>query len=141
MASWRWRRPIILRWSLVHLNKLHGFSQACLHHWPPASPDALVYIRGTEQGSRLDKEFPYSKAWWTNVIRDPRVRMKIGGKIYEMTVVLVTDRAEVMGRDPTRKEIGPDGKEQVVEVAHYFRVFQRNVPEYGSLSTVASSNE
>ena len=67
--------------------------------------------------------------------------MKIGGKIYEMTVVLVTDRAEVMGRDPTRKEIGPDGKEQVVEVAHYFRVFQRNVPEYGSLSTVASSNE
>ena len=46
-----------------------------------------------------------------------------------------------MGRDPIRKEIGHDGKEQVVEVAHYFRVFQRNVPEYGSLSTVASSNE
>ncbi len=103
-----------------------------------------LYIRGTEQGSRLDKGFPYSKAWWTNVIRDPRVRMKIGGKIYEMTVVLVTDRAEVaeiMGRDPIRKEIGPDGKEQVVGVAHYFRVFQRNVPEYGSVSTVASSNE
>ena len=103
-----------------------------------------LYIRGTEQGSRLDKGFPYSKAWWTNVIRDPRVLMKIGGKIYEMTVVLVTDRAEVaeiMGRDPIRKEIGPDGKEQVVGVAHYFRVFQRNVPEYGSVPTVASSNE
>ena len=56
---------------------------------------SLLYIRGTEQGSRLDKGFPYAKAWWTNVIRDPRVRMKIDGKIYEMTVVLVTDRAEV----------------------------------------------
>ena len=103
-----------------------------------------LYIRGTEQGSRLDKGFPYAKAWWTNVMRDPRVRMKIGGKIYEMTVVLVADRAEVaeiMGRDPIRTEIGPDGKEQVVGVAHYFRVFRRNVPEYGSVSTVASSNE
>ena len=52
-----------------------------------------LYIRGTEQGSRLDKGLaaPYSKAWWTNVIRDPRVRMKIGGTIYEMTVVLDPD--------------------------------------------------
>ena len=75
-----------------------------------------LYIRGSEQGFRLQKEFPYSKAWWANVMRDPRVRMKIGGKIYEMTVVLITDRAEaaqLMGRDPVTKEIGADGKEQV----------------------------
>jgi hypothetical protein len=94
-----------------------------------------LYIRGSEQGARLQKGFPYSKAWWVNVIRDPRVRMKIGGKIYEMTVVLITDRAEVaqiMGRDPVVKETGADGKEQIKEVAHYWRVYQRNVPEYGS---------
>jgi len=104
----------------------------------------LLYIRGSEQGSRLDEGFPDSKAWWTNVIRDPRVRMKVDGKIYEMTVALVTDRAEVAeitGRDPIRKEIGPDGKEQVVGVWHYFRVFQRNVPEHGSVSPAASSDE
>ena len=110
---------------------------------PTARGDKL-YIGGSERDFRLQKEFPYSKVGWANIERDPRVRMKIGGKIYEMTVVLVTDRAEVfeiMGRDPIRKEIGPDGKEQVVGVAHYFRVFQRNVPEYGSVPTVASSNE
>jgi hypothetical protein len=102
-----------------------------------------LYIRGSEQGSRLQKKFPYSKAYWANIMRDPRVRMKIGGKIYEMTVVLITDRAEVaqlMGRDPVTKEIGADGKEQVKEVAHFWRVYQRNVPEYGNASAVARAN-
>ena len=61
-----------------------------------------LYIRGSEQGFRLQKEFPYSKAWWANIMRDPRVRMKIGGKIYEMTVVLITDRAEVAQIDGER---------------------------------------
>jgi len=101
-----------------------------------------LYVQGSERDFRLQKQFPYSKAWWTNVVRDPRVRMKIGGKIYEMTVVLITDRAEVaqiMGRDPVTKEIGADGKEQVKEVAHYWRVYQRNVPEYGNGSAVARS--
>jgi hypothetical protein len=102
-----------------------------------------LYIRGSEQGDRLRKQFPYSKAWFTNVMRDPRVRMKIGGKIYEMTVVLITDRAEIaqiMGRDPILKVTGPDGKEQIKEIAHYWRVYQRNVPEYGDGSAVAKSN-
>ena len=61
-----------------------------------------------------------------------------------MTVVLITDRAEVaqiMGRNPVTKEIGADGKEQVTEVAHYWRVYQRNVPEYENGSAVARSNE
>jgi len=103
-----------------------------------------LYVQGSERDFRLEKKFPSSKAWWANVERDPRVRMKIGGKIYEMTVVLITDRAEVaqlMGRNPVSKEIGADGKEQVKEVAHYWRVYQRNVPEYGNGSAVARSNE
>jgi hypothetical protein len=100
-----------------------------------------LYISGTEQDFRLKKEFPYSKAWWTNVVRDPRVRMKIGGKIYEMTVVLITDRSEVAqlmgGRSPIAKETGPDGKEHITRVSHYWRVYQRNIPEYGDGSTAA----
>jgi hypothetical protein len=101
-----------------------------------------LYISGTEQDFRLQKGFPYSKAWWANVTRDPRVRMKIGGKIYEMTVVLITDRAEVAqltGRNPVTKEIGADGKEQVTRVTHYWRVYQRNIPEYGDGSAVKKS--
>ena len=35
------------------------------------------------------------------------------------------------------KEIGADGKEHVTQVAHWWRVYQRNVPEYGNGSAVA----
>lgn len=95
-----------------------------------------LYLQSSAQTFRLNKPFPYGKAWWRNVERDPRVRLKIGGKIYEMTVVLVQDRAEVArlrgGRGPTVKEIDADGNERITEEWHYWRVFQRNVPEYGT---------
>jgi hypothetical protein len=71
--------------------------------------------------------------------------MKIGGKIYEMTLVLIRDRAEVAqlqrGKDPVTKEIGADGKEHVTQVTHWWRVYQRNVPEYGNASATAASDK
>ena len=100
----------------------------------------ILYISGSEQDFRLEKEFPYSKRWWANIERDPRVRMKIDGKIYEMTVALIADRDEIIelfGRDPVTREIGPDGQERITGVRHYWRVYQRNIPEYGGGSTVA----
>ena len=75
------------------------------------------------------------KLWTRHVSRDPRVRLKIGDTIYEATVALMTDRdevAEVMGRDPVTVERGPDGLEHVKSVMHYWRVFQRNVPDYSA---------
>ena len=108
---------------------------------PTARGDKL-YIGGSEQDFRLQKEFPDSKAWLANIVRDPRVRMKIDGKIYEMTVSLIADRAEVaqiIGRDPVRKEIDADGKEQITGVRHYWRVYQRNIPEYGDGSVIQRS--
>ena len=38
--------------------------------------------------------FPDERAWNRNVVRDPRVRLKIGGRIYERKAVLVQDPAE-----------------------------------------------
>ena len=93
-----------------------------------------LYLSGSEQGARLEKEFPYSKAWWGNIERDPRIRMKIDGKIYEATVALVQDRDEVaqlLGRSPIGVQVDENGEEQVTSVRHYWRVFQRNIPEYG----------
>ncbi len=94
-----------------------------------------LYLQSSAQTFRLDREFPYGKAWWRNVERDPRVRLKIGGKIYEMTVVLVQDRDEVArlrgGRSPIVTELDASGNPVVTEEWHYWRVFQRNVPEYG----------
>jgi len=108
---------------------------------PTARGDKL-YIGGSERDFRLKKEFPYSKAWWANIERDPRVRIKINGKIYEMTVALIADRAEVaqlIGRDPVTKDIGADGTEQITGVRHYWRVYQRNIPEYGDGSEIKGS--
>lgn len=93
------------------------------------------YISGSEQDFRLEKQFPYSKRWWTNVERDPRVRMKIDGKLYEMTLVLLADRDEIVrifGRNPVSKTIGPDGQEHITSIRHFWQVFQRNIPEYGA---------
>ena len=94
-----------------------------------------LYLMSSAQTFRLNSEFPNGKAWWRNVERDPRVRLKIGGKIYEMTVVLVQDRAEVArlrgGSPPTVTELDAKGNEAVTEEWHYWRVFQRSVPEYG----------
>ena len=108
----------------------------------PTGRGDKLYIGGSEQDFRLQKTFPDSKAWWANIVRDPRVRMKIDGKIYEMTVSLIADRAEVaqiIGRDPVRKEIDADGKEQITGVRHYWRVYQRNIPEYGDGSVIQRS--
>ena len=98
-----------------------------------------LYIGGSEQDFRLEKEFPHSKSWWANIERDPRIRMKIDGKIYEMTVALVVDRAEVaqlIGRDPVTRVTDASGNEQITGIRHYWQVFQRNIPEYGDGSTV-----
>ena len=92
-----------------------------------------LYIHAHSDENRMRIPFPNDKAWTRNVARDPRVRLKIAGKIYEATVVLMTDRAEVaevMGRDPVTVEKSPDGTERVAEVMHYWRVFQRNVPDF-----------
>ena len=95
-----------------------------------------LYVHAHSDDRRLATAvFPYDKAWTTNVSRDPRVRLKIGGKLYEMTLVLIPDRVEVAaigGRDPIEREKGPDGQERVSAIMHWYRAFQRNIPEYGS---------
>ena len=99
----------------------------------PLVRDGQLYIRSHQ--SRMDVPFPRDKAWTSNVARDPRVRVKIGGKLYEMTVVLVADRAAaaaILGSNPETREKGVDGQEEVTGYTHLYRVFQRNIPEFGT---------
>ena len=94
-----------------------------------------LYIHANSSGWRMQRPFPHDKYWTQNVSRDPRVRLKIDDKIYEATVALMTDRDEVaavLGRDPVTVERRPDGQERVTAVMHYWRVFQRNVPDYSA---------
>jgi len=136
VKNWDWVRevnhPVREHYIMMETNTWYGIPHSVTVRLTPRGDK--LYLVGTAQGDRLGKEFPDGKAWWKNVIRDPRVRMKIDGKIYEMTVVLINNRdevAEITGRYPIQKRIASDGKEQVVVEAHWFRVFQRNVPEYG----------
>jgi len=92
-----------------------------------------LYIGGSARDSRLEREFPNYKQWWANVERDPRVRLKIDGKIYEMTASLVHDPeefTEVIGRNPVTTRVADDGTEEVVAKWYYWEVSQRNVVEY-----------
>jgi hypothetical protein len=76
--------------------------------------------------------FPKNKFWTANVMRDPRVRLKINGKLYEATLVLITDPAEaaaILGRETETTEKGADGQQHTIGYTHLFRVFQRNVSE------------
>jgi hypothetical protein len=86
--------------------------------------------------NRMDVPFPKNKFWTANVARDPRIRLKIGGKLYDMTMELITNRAEVIsiiGRTPETIEKGPDGKDQVMGYTHLYRLYQRNIPEFGKI--------
>jgi hypothetical protein len=98
----------------------------------PFVRNGALYIRSHQD--RMDLQFPKDKSWTSNVARDPRVRIKIGDKLYEATMVLVADRSQaiaLLGRNPEVVEKGPDGQDHVVGYDHVFRVFQRNIPEYG----------
>lgn len=92
-----------------------------------------LYIGGSARGERLARAFPDYKQWWSNVERDPRVRIKIDGKLYEMTAVLVSDPVElagILGRDPVTRTVNADGTEEVVAKWYYWRVYQRNLAQY-----------
>src|ERR1700675_2459089 len=106
----------------------------------PFPRDGQLYIRSHQH--RMDLQFPHDKSWTSNVARDPRVRIKIGDRLYEATMVLVADRAQaiaLLGRNPETMQKGPDGQERVDGYDHVFRVFQRNIPEYGGNQPSPSS--
>ena len=106
----------------------------------PFVRNGQLYIRSHQD--RMDVQFPNDKSWTSNVARDSRVRIKIGDKLYEATMVLVADRAQaiaLLGRNPETLQKGPDGQEHVVGYDHVFRVFQRNIPEYGGNQPSLSS--
>lgn len=53
--------------------------------------DGHLYLTSTY---RPGLEFPHDRLWNKNVLRDPRVRLKIGTRLFPATLALVTDAAE-----------------------------------------------
>jgi hypothetical protein len=94
------------------------------------SRDGQLYMTATYSRGMV---FPKGKFWTANVARDPRVRVKIDGRVYEMTLVLIADRAEAEAVLESKWQKYPEmrPKSQMGHI-HVYRLFQRNIPEYAS---------
>lgn len=95
------------------------------------SRDGQLYLTSTYSKGMV---FPKDKFWTANVARDPRVRLKLGDKVYEMILVLIVDRTEAATvleskwkKYPKMRPGGPPGG-----AVHVYHAFQRNIAEYGT---------
>ena len=135
VTDWDWvnevSHPVRGNSIMLETRTWYGIPHSVTVNARPRGPD--LYLSGSAQGDRLEADFPYSKAWWTNIERDPRIRMKIDGKIYEGTAALIQDREEaieIFGADPITTRVDENGNEVVTAVRYYWRVFQRDIPTY-----------
>jgi len=135
MDNWDWvlevDHPVRGNTIMLETNTWYGvpYSVTIL----PTPRGESLYIGGSARGDRLSRKFPHYKQWWANVERDPRVRLKIDGRIYEMTAALVHDPEElrqVLGRDPVSFRAAEDGSQELVAKWYYWKVTQRNIVEY-----------
>lgn len=62
------------------------------------------------------------RSWNENVMRDPHVRIKIGDKLYDRTLVLVTDPSEMRGVLQVRAKKYPQLKVPANATIHVFHV-------------------
>jgi hypothetical protein len=62
------------------------------------------------------------RSWNVNVMRDPHVRIKIGDKLYDRTLVVVTDPAERQGLLEAKTKKYPQLKTPANATVHVFRV-------------------
>lgn len=136
-----WQRGEVVRervddWSFVRKNGsivLETYSPWFIPHSVRVGAVAKgkdLYITSAQY--RMEKGYP-DRLWTSNVWRDPRVRMKSGGKLYELTLVLVTDKTEaekVWGRNP-EYWLEENGQQRQVGYQHLFRAYQRGIVEYG----------
>jgi len=51
--------------------------------------------------------YPHGRSWNENVARDPHVRLKIGDKLYDRTLALVTDPAETAAVNEAKEKKYP----------------------------------
>lgn len=68
-------------------------------------------------------DYPYGRSWNENVARDPHVRLKIAGNLYDVTLVHDTDPAlktmvlQLVAKKYPQLKIPPDSRVQLFHVA------------------------
>jgi hypothetical protein len=71
---------------------------------------------------RQGAQFPRDRQWNVNIIRDPHVRLKIGDRVFDRTVALVTDPAEKDAVLETKAKKYPRQRVTDKNLVYVFRV-------------------
>jgi hypothetical protein len=71
---------------------------------------------------REGSAFPQGKAWTSNVARDPRVRLKIGNRLYDETVSLLADPAQRASVLESKAKKYPTQRVPETSTVYVFRV-------------------
>jgi hypothetical protein len=71
---------------------------------------------------RQGSEFPEGKRWTSDVMRDPRVRLKFGNQVLDATVSLVTDPAERTAALEAKARKYPGQRVPETSTVYLFRV-------------------
>ncbi len=66
--------------------------------------------------------FPSGRKWVADIMRDPRVRIKIGNQVFDRTVTPVSDPAELQGLSEVVHRKYPKAKFPPGSTTHWFRV-------------------
>lgn len=91
----------------------HSVTITCVAH------DGQLYLTSVyQQGS----PFPQGKRWTSNVMRDPHVRLKIGDRLYDETISLVTDPAERAAVLESKAKKYPQQRVAKTSTVYLFRV-------------------
>jgi hypothetical protein len=83
-------------WSFTS-NAYEIFIETVTSYWIPHSVTAWCVTVGSELYVAADDAD--KKRWVANVARDPNVRLKIGGKVYEQKLVAITDPVTIASID------------------------------------------
>jgi len=71
---------------------------------------------------RQGSPFPQGKEWTNDVMRDPRVRLKIGDRVYDETLALVTDPEERRAVLDSKARKYPTARMAPTSTTYLFRV-------------------
>jgi len=80
-----------------------------------------VYLTSVFQA---DAPFPGSKGWTSNIIRDPRVRLKFGDQLYDCRLIPVTDPAILEKLLPLANEKYPGMRKAYADKTSTVHFFQ-----------------
>jgi hypothetical protein len=78
-----------------------------------------LYLHST---FRAGIPFPDGKGWTAALARDPRVRVKIGDQLYDRTVTVVTDQAELDALNQAAQIKFPQTQNAPGAIVYYYRI-------------------